>query len=98
MNADDILTEREHQGPVSTGSLEHGMLRPRQVLKLFARILAALVLLAMALLCVFGFLASFEPGNGLIWKVGYGVLDCGFLLGALALVRGDIANRAVPED
>jgi len=59
-----------------------------QILRMLARILAALVLLAMALFCAFGFLASFEPGNGLIWKVGYGALACGFLVGAVAFLRG----------
>jgi hypothetical protein len=54
-----------------------------QILRMLARILAALVLLAIALFCAFGFLASFEPGNGLIWKVGYGALGCGFLFGAV---------------
>lgn len=77
-----------------------GTLKPtpdaRPVIKalgILARILGALVLLALFLFCAFGFLASFEPGNGLIWKVGYGALACGFLVGAVVLVRRGIANR-----
>jgi hypothetical protein len=72
------------------------MRRLGQILRMLARILAALVLLAMACFCVFGFLASFEPGNGLIWKVGYGALACGFLIGAVALFlgRGKTAGEA----
>ena len=46
------------------------------------------MLLAMVLFCAFGFFASFEPGNGLIWKLGYGALACGFLVGAVALLLG----------
>jgi hypothetical protein len=52
-----------------------------------ARTLGAFALLAIALFCGFGFLASFEPGNGLPWQVIYGVLGCGCLIGAVALLR-----------
>ena len=69
-----------------------------QILKLLARILGALVLLAMALLCAFGFLASFEPGNDLIWKVGYGALSCGFLGGAVALLLGGRKHGAEGDE
>ncbi len=72
---------------MNTGEHGHEVRKLSQILKLLARILGALVLLAMALFCVFGFFASFEPGFGLIWKVGYGALGCGFLVGAVALVR-----------
>jgi hypothetical protein len=93
MNANDILTGPEHQDSMNTGGQEQGVPKFGQILKLLARILAALVLFAMFLFCTFGFLASFEPGNGMLWKVGYGALACGFLLGAVALVRSGIANR-----
>jgi hypothetical protein len=56
-------------------------------MKTFVRILASVPLLAIAGFCVFGFLASFEPGNGLPWKVGYGALGCGCMIGAIALLR-----------
>jgi len=49
------------------------------------------VLLSIALFCVFGFLASFEPGNGWLWKAGYGALGCGCLTGAVALLRRPLA-------
>ena len=51
------------------------------------RILGALALIAIALFCGFGFLASFEPGNGWQWKAGYGALGCICLFVALALLR-----------
>jgi magnesium-transporting ATPase (P-type) len=57
------------------------------IMKTLARIIGALALLAIALFGVFGFLASFEPGNGLQWKLGYAALGCGCLFGALALFR-----------
>ena len=68
-----------------------------QILRMVARILAALVLLAIALFCVFGFLASFEPSNGLMWKVGYGTLACGFLVGAIVMVRAAFIKGGEPE-
>lgn len=43
-----------------------------------ARILLAMLCGAMALFCVYGFLASFEPGPNADWfKIGYGI---GFLV------------------
>jgi hypothetical protein len=57
-----------------------------RVLRILARIFGALVLLAFALFCVFGFLASFEPGNGWQWKAGYGALGCACLFGAVTLL------------
>jgi hypothetical protein len=77
---------------MSTFHREFDIRKRAQVMKILARILGALVLLAMALFCAFGFLASFEPGNGLIWKLGYGALACGFLVGAVALFRGGRKN------
>lgn len=93
MNMDDIVTEAESKGPMNADGKQHEVRRFAQILKLLARILAALVLLAMALFCAFGFLASFEPGNGILWKFGYGALACGFLVGAVALLRGGNANQ-----
>lgn len=48
--------------------------------------LAGLPLLCVTAFCVFGFLASFEPGNGLQWQLGYGTFACGSLVGAIALL------------
>jgi hypothetical protein len=56
-------------------------------MKTILRILAGLALLAVACFCVFGFFASFEPGNGLLWKVVYGALFLGCLFGVVALFR-----------
>lgn len=55
-------------------------------MKTLLRILGALPLLALAGFCVFDFLASFEPGNGFLWKVGYAALGWGCLAGAIALL------------
>jgi hypothetical protein len=55
-------------------------------MKTLVRILASLPLLAIAGFCVFGFLASFEPGNGMQWKVGYAALGWGCVAGAIALL------------
>jgi hypothetical protein len=38
------------------------------------RILSGMIALAVAAFAVYGFLASFEPGPHLIWKIGYGML------------------------
>ena len=59
-----------------------------------ARVLGSLALLALALFCAFSFLASFEPGNGLEWKLVYGVLGCGSLPGAVALLRAKGRDQA----
>ncbi len=47
------------------------------ILNWLFRIVLAMLLFCVAAFCVFGFLASFEPGNGVQWKVGYGALACG---------------------
>jgi peptidoglycan/LPS O-acetylase OafA/YrhL len=56
------------------------------ILNWLFRIVLAMLLLCVAAFCVFGFLASFEPGNGVQWKVGYGALACGGWVGAVALL------------
>jgi hypothetical protein len=56
-------------------------------MKTILRIVGSLALLAIALFCAFGFIASFEPGNGWPWKVVYGVLFFGCLVGVVALLR-----------
>jgi hypothetical protein len=67
-----------------------------QVLIFLSCILGAWVLLALGIFCGFGFLDSFEPGNGLAWKAVYAALGCGFLLGAIALVRCVMKCSAKP--
>ena len=66
-----------------------------RVLRFLSRIFGALVLLALGLFRGFGFLASFEPGNGFAWKVVYGALTYGFLVGACALGRCAAKNSAL---
>jgi len=45
------------------------------------RAISAGLLIALALFCVYGFVASFEPGPAgrLMFKIGYAVLGLGFL-------------------
>src|SRR5579859_2097521 len=61
-----------------------------------ARVIGALALLALALFCVFGFLASFEPGNGWQWRLGYAALGCACLIGSVALLRSGGGSRKPP--
>ncbi len=56
------------------------------VIMILVQIACALAMLGVSLFCVFGFLASFEPGYGWAWKAGYGFLGCSFLSGAVTLV------------
>ena len=65
-----------------------------KVPRFLLRIVGAVVLLALGLFCLFGFLASFEPGNGLEWKVVYGALACGCLVGAALALMGRDKKRA----
>jgi hypothetical protein len=51
-------------------------------MSLVLRFLATFASLAIAAFCVFGVLASFEPGVGSAWKVAYGIVFVGALLGA----------------
>jgi hypothetical protein len=66
--------------------------RSLPVMQTLARIFGALAMLAIALFCVFGFLAPFEPGNGFLWKVVYGAVGCAFMTGAVALSRRTITT------
>lgn len=50
------------------------------------RVLAALAGVALALFSVYGFICTFEPGEGaLAWRIGYSGL---FFLGAWTVMRG----------
>jgi len=50
------------------------------------RVLAALAGVALALFSIYGFICTFEPGEGaLAWRIGYSGL---FFLGALLAMRG----------
>ena len=68
------------------------MRRSTELFKFLVHLLGAVVLLALGLFSAFGFLPSFEPGNGFVWKVGYGALTCACLAGAVALVRRAAKN------
>ncbi len=57
------------------------------ILNWLFRIILAMALLCVTAFCTFGFLASFEPGNGWQWQAGYGALVCGGLVGAVAVLR-----------
>jgi hypothetical protein len=53
---------------------------------LIARILIVVVILPILAFCVLGFLATFEPGNWLAWRIGYALGGFLCLLGiALAI-------------
>ncbi len=50
------------------------------------RILISAISISVAAFCVFGFLASFEPGVSVSWKIGYAILfGVGLLLALQAL-------------
>jgi hypothetical protein len=57
-----------------------------RIVRTLGRVIGAAVLLAIASFCGFGFLAAFEPGNGWLWKVGYGAVGSGCLTGAVAIL------------
>lgn len=54
-------------------------------LELVVRLISGIVLFGISAFCVFGFLESFEPGNGVLWRIGYGTFGCGSVSGAMAL-------------
>ncbi|MGA2247251.1 MAG: hypothetical protein ABSH48_19850 [Verrucomicrobiota bacterium] len=67
-----------------------------RIVSTLARALGAAALLAIASFCVFGFLAAVEPGNGWLWKVGYGAIGSGCLAGAVAMLRPSAFRIFVP--
>tara|TARA_Y100000589_G_C27110653_1_gene612063 strand:- start:460 stop:642 length:183 start_codon:yes stop_codon:yes gene_type:complete len=36
------------------------------------RMALALVFIVLALACAYGLVTSFEPGNSMLWRIGYG--------------------------
>jgi len=61
----------------------------RGTAKKLMRVLLALFLLAFTAFCSFGFLATYEPGDGhLTWRIGYGIAIMASLYGVLRLLRG----------
>jgi hypothetical protein len=49
------------------------------------RLILASILLAVTGLCIFGFLATFEPnvGNAVVWRLGYAIVALGAFLTAV---------------
>ncbi len=87
MNANEMF-EEPCQAHVAKPPHQALPVRTPKILMSLVRILGLFGFMAVALFCVFGFLESFEPGNGGIWKIVYGTLACGSLLAAVALLRG----------
>jgi|ETNmetMinimDraft_18_1059904.scaffolds.fasta_scaffold99237_1 hypothetical protein len=57
--------------------------------KKLMRVLLSLSLFAFTAFCSFGFLATYEPGDGhLTWRIGYGVAVIASLYGVARLLRG----------
>lgn len=57
------------------------------------RIILAIPLLLFALFCAYGFLASFEPGDFLIFRILYPVLGVASLAGTIWLMFGRRSQR-----
>jgi hypothetical protein len=51
------------------------------------RLVAAVLLVALAASCAYGFVASFEPGDFLIFRIGYPLVGLLCLAAAVYLVR-----------
>ncbi len=52
-----------------------------------SRLVLTVPLLALAVFCAYGFLASFEPGPWLVFHIGYPLLGLACLTGTWFLVR-----------
>jgi hypothetical protein len=52
------------------------------------RLVLTVPLLALAVFCAYGFLASFEPGPFLVFRIGYPLLGLACLAGIWFLARG----------
>jgi hypothetical protein len=52
------------------------------------RLVLTMPLLALAVFCAYGFLASFEPGPWLVFRIGYPLLGLACLAGIWFLARG----------
>jgi hypothetical protein len=96
MNENDILG-KSCQANVAKTIRSTLFGRTTKILIILTRILCSFALMAMSLFCVFGFLDSFEPGNGsFFWKLAYGTLACGCLLGTFVLLRGLFKEFKMP--
>ena len=76
-------------GPIVLAFIAVVILFVRGTAKKLMRVLLALFLLAFTAFCSFGFLATYEPGDGhLTWRIGYGIAIIASLYGVVRLLRG----------
>lgn len=90
----------EEQGPPGARSDEDGgsPTRPPDPDRAPMKLLLALPLLVLLAFSGFGFLASFEPGEGAIaFRVGYAVLGMLCVSGLVALVGGGRPGKGRPR-
>ena len=52
-------------------------------MNVITRVLTISALLAMTGFCIYGFLATFEPGDFMVWRIGYAAVGTLSLIGAL---------------
>lgn len=55
-------------------------------MKILLAMIGSVLLLAVAAFCAFGFLATFEPGDFMVFRVGYAVVGLGCVAGAIAII------------
>jgi len=55
-------------------------------MKLVIAIVGSPLLLAVAAFCVFGFLATFEPGQFMAFRIGYSIVGLGCIAGVILLI------------
>jgi len=77
MNTDELKSD------AASGVLSAKRINP---IVIACRLLGALALVAIALFCAFGFLASFEPPYWVLYQAGYGIFGSGCLVGAMPLL------------
>ena len=66
-------------------------------MKIVLALFVSLLLLAVAVFCLFGFLATFEPtdrpGQFLAFRIGYTIVGIGCLVGMIAVILSGIRKR-----
>lgn len=86
MSVENEPTQPQQQNPNHPQNANRDVRSSSRFLRLLSRIPGALLLLALGLAFGFAFLESFEPGNGLVWKLLFGALTSACLVGAFALL------------
>ena len=61
------------------------------------KILSTLFRSLLAAFCAFGFLASFESGNYILWRFGYGIAFLTFVVAEASPWLGQTAGRSFSE-